>query len=141
MHRYSALALDNIRRDPLAFLRASAYRALRVFIVEGTDDARTAQQFSRSRAIYAAATVATAGYFALFLVGVCVSWRRGDRMLLPLALVAYVPLTIAPVLTNMRYSVTVQPIVFIFVAAALTALLERAGWLTGSREAPAREGR
>ena len=72
------------------------------------------------------------------VVGVAVAWLRGDRVLLPLALVAYVPLTIAPVLTNMRYSVTVQPIGFIFIAAALTAWLERAGWLEGSRAARGR---
>jgi hypothetical protein len=138
MRRYSALAFDNIRRDPPGFLRACLYRALRVFVVAGTDDRHTAQQFSRSAIIYAVATLTTTLYFALFVAGVVVAWRRGDRMLLPLALVAYVPITIAPVLTNMRYSVTVQPIVFIFIAAALTAWLERAGWLEGSRAARGR---
>jgi hypothetical protein len=60
--------------------------------------------------------------------------------------VLYVPLTIAPVLTNMRYSVTVQPIIFIFIAVALTELAWRSGLLTtrpaargraGTRTAPA----
>jgi hypothetical protein len=52
--------------------------------------------------------------------------------------VAYVPLTIAPVLTNMRYSVTVQPIIFTFIAAAVTDLAGRAGLLAGR---PAARGR
>src|SRR5213078_1163761 len=33
MRRYSALAFDNIRRDPLGFALASAYRAVRLFVV------------------------------------------------------------------------------------------------------------
>src|SRR5207247_10794173 len=33
MRRYSALALDNIRREPFAFLEATLYRAYRVFVV------------------------------------------------------------------------------------------------------------
>lgn len=145
MRRYSALAFDNIRRDPARFLAASAYRALRVFVIEGTDDQHTAQQFSLSALIYRLATVATVAYFALFAAGAVVVWRRGDAALLPLLLVAYVPLTIAPVLTNMRYSVTVQPIIFIFIAAALIELASRAGLLArrpaardraGSRTAP-----
>jgi hypothetical protein len=127
MRRYSALAWDNIRRDPGEFLRASAYRAVRVFVIEGTDDRHTAQQFSLSTRIYQAATVATLAYLVAFAAGVVLSWRRGDGVLLPLLLVAYVPLTIAPVLTNMRYSVTVQPIIFIFIAAAITELTWRAG--------------
>ena len=36
----------------------------------------------------------------------------------PTARVAWA--TIAPVLTNMRYTVTVQPLIFMFIAAALT---------------------
>jgi hypothetical protein len=132
MRRYSALAFDNIRRDPVGFLEGAAYRALRVFIIEGSDDLSTVQQFSRSGIIYTIATLTTGAYFLLFVFGVWSAWRKGDAILLPLILVAYVPLTIAPVLTNMRYSVTVQPLVFIFVAAGLTTLLERAGWLSAS---------
>jgi hypothetical protein len=37
-------------------------------------------------------------------------------------LIAYVPATLAPVLTNMRYTVTVQPLMFIFMAIAISAL-------------------
>jgi hypothetical protein len=44
---------------------------------------------------------------------------------LPLLLIAYLPLTLAPVLTNMRYSVTVQPLMFTFIAVAIIALARR----------------
>jgi hypothetical protein len=57
----------------------------------------------------------------VFLAGVVLLWKRHSDALLPLLLIIYVPLTIAPLLTNMRYSVTVQPLMFVFVAAALHA--------------------
>ncbi len=50
MRRYSALAFDNIRRAPLAFVTASAYRAVRLFVISGTGDRQTAQQFAASGA-------------------------------------------------------------------------------------------
>ena len=140
MRRYSALAFDNIRRDPIGFAFATLYRGVRVFVIQGTDDARTAQQFSRSGPIYGLATVATAAYLLLFVAGIVAAWRRGDAVVLPVLLIAYIPLTIAPVLTNMRYSVTVQPILFIFIAAALTSLAERAGWLPAPPRARGRAG-
>jgi len=124
MRRYFALAIDNIGRDPMAFVRASLYRALRVFVIIGTDDARTAQQFRSSRVVYALATLVTSVYLAAFVIGAVLSWRRGDDVLLPLLLIAYIPATIAPMLTNMRYAVTVQPITFIFIAALFTTLVD-----------------
>ena len=69
--------------------------------------------------IYAAATAASLTVLGLFVAGVIILWRRGDDVLLPLLLILYIPATIAPLLTNMRYSVTVQPLMFVFVAAAL----------------------
>lgn len=122
MRRYSALAVDNIRRAPVAFLTASAYRAVRVFVISGSGDRLTAQQFASSGAVYAAATVASGTYLILLICGIVCSWLKGDRYVLPLLLILYVPATIAPVLTNMRYSVTVQPLIFVFIARALTAL-------------------
>jgi hypothetical protein len=122
MRRYSALAFDNIRRAPLAFVTASVYRAVRVFVISGSGDRQTAQQFASSGAVYAAATVASAVYLILLMVGIVCSWLKGDRYALPLLLILYIPATIAPVLTNMRYSVTVQPLVFMFIARALTTL-------------------
>ena len=125
MRRYSALAFDNIRRDPVGFARATAYRAFRLFVIVGTDDRHTAQQFSRSALVYAAATAVSATYLLLFAAGVAMAWRRGYAMWLPLALIAYVPLTIAPALTNMRYTISIQPIVFLFIAVALMAPFSR----------------
>ena len=61
-------------------------------------------------------------YLTLLVIGAIVGWRRGYRVGLPLLLIAYVPATLAPVLTNMRYTVTVQPLMFIFMAIAITAL-------------------
>src|SRR4029077_18629102 len=125
MRRYSALALDNIRREPLAFLKASLYRVYRVFVVVGSTDKWTNPQFSGAAAVYAAASAASVKFLGLFIVGVRMLGRRGAAILVPLALILYVPATIAPLLTNMRYSVTVQPLIFVFAAAALTALLRR----------------
>ena len=121
MRRYSALALDNIRREPLGFLKASLFRVYRVFVVVGSKDKWTNQQFSGATLIYGAATAASLVFLALFIAGVVISWRRGADVLLPLLLILYIPATIAPLLTNMRYSVTVQPLMFVFVAAALGA--------------------
>jgi hypothetical protein len=125
MRRYSALAFDNIRREPLAFLEASLYRTYRVFVVVGSADKWTNQQFSGAAAVYAAATAASLTFLGLFIAGVVILWRRGSDILLPLLLILYVPATIAPLLTNMRYSVTVQPLMFVFVASALSSLATR----------------
>ena len=122
MHRYTALALDNIRRDPVAFAVASLYRALRLFVIVGTEDPHTAHQFDRSRVVYTAATVVSVVYLLLFVAGVVVAWRRGEAFWLPLVLVLYVPATLAPVLTNMRYTITVQPLIFMFIALALLSI-------------------
>jgi Na+-translocating ferredoxin:NAD+ oxidoreductase RnfD subunit len=125
MQRYSALAFDNIRRAPLAFVEASLYRMYRVFVVVGSRDKWTNQQFRGATAVYAAARAVSTAYLAVFLAGVVLLWKRHSDVLLPLLLIIYVPLTIAPLLTNMRYSVTVQPLMFVFVAAALHAAWHR----------------
>jgi hypothetical protein len=101
---------------------ASAYRAVRLFVVAGASDRFTARQFSQSRWIYAAGMSVSTIYLTLFGLGVVMACRRGDRVGLPLLLIAYVPATLAPVLTNMRYTVTVQPLMFIFIAAAILSL-------------------
>lgn len=132
MRRYSALAFDNIRRAPFAFVKASVYRAYRVFVVVGTSDKWTNQQFAGARLVYAAATAASLTFLGLFIAGLVILWRRGADILLPLALILYVPVTIAPLLTNMRYSVTVQPLMFVFVASALLAIRDR----VSTRRAP-----
>ena len=123
MRRYMALALDNISRDPWAFAAAAAYRAVRLFIIRGSADPATAQQFSSSRVAYAAGTVLSATYLLVFLAGAWLAWRRRSALLWLLVPIVYVPLTICFVLTNMRYTVTMQPLMFVFVAMAVIAAL------------------
>jgi hypothetical protein len=121
MRRYQALALDNMRRDPRAYLAGVAYRAVRVFFIEGSDDPHTAQQFSGSGRVYRAAKAASIVLVVLFLVGIRAARRRGAALALPLLVIAYIPATLAFVLINMRYSITVQPFMFMFAAAALVS--------------------
>lgn len=124
MQRYLALAAGNIRRDPAAFAFASAYRAVRLFVIRGTGDVATSQQFEGSRLVYAAGTLLSLGYLALCFAGIVAAYRRHRAMLLFLVPILYVPLSICFVLTNMRYTVTVQPLMFAFVAAFIVAALD-----------------
>ena len=120
MRRYLALAYDNIRLDPPGFLLASAYRGVRVFIIEGASDRVTAQQFTSSGRIYAVGTAVSMVLFIVCATGVVVGWRQGENIGLPLLLIVSVPATLAPVLINMRYTVTIQPLMFVFIATAIT---------------------
>lgn len=124
-HRYVALALDNIRRAPVDYAWSVLYRAFRLFVIVGTDDQGTTQQFNRSRMVYAAGTALSSLYLALALIGAWVGWRRGYAVVLPLALILYIPVTIAFVLTNMRYTTTVQPLLLTFVAVTIVAAADR----------------
>ena len=124
MRRYTALAFDNINRDPLAFVAASAYRLVRLFIIRGTDDRMTTFQFPLSRVIFQAGMVASLLYFVAFLAGVVIAWRARSPFLYALIPIAYVPLTICFVLTNMRYTITVQPLMFVFVAMTVAAVFK-----------------
>jgi hypothetical protein len=133
MARYTALALDNIKRTPGQFAMASGYRMLRLFVIHGDNDPQTSQQFARAGGVYAAATAASALFAVLLVCGAVIAWRRGDPVVLPLLLILYVPLTIAPMLTNMRYTVTVQPLAFMFVAVTINAVLERARLVAAPR--------
>ena len=123
--RYVALALDNIRRAPVDYAWSVLYRAVRLFVIVGTDDRGTAQQFDRSRFVYAAGTALSVLYLGLALLGAWIGWRRGYAVLLPLALILYIPATISFVLTNMRYTTTVQPLLLTFVAVVLVAAADR----------------
>ena len=127
MRRYMALAFDNISRDPWVFAAASAYRMARLFVVRGTDDALTTQQFERSGVVYVAGLLVSIVYLIAFLAGVAVVWRARSPALVFLVPIVYVPLTICFVLTNMRYTITVQPLMFIFVAAAIDRVLSSPG--------------
>jgi len=123
MSRYTALAFDNIRRDPAAFAMASAYRMLRLFIIRGTDDRLTTYQFPLSRLIFQGALAVSIAYFAAFVAGVVIAWRARSPFLYALIPIVYVPLTICFVLTNMRYTITVQPLMFVFVAMTVAAVV------------------
>lgn len=125
MRRFEALALDNIRHDPAAFLTASAHRALRVFVIEGSDDTRTAYQFKGAAVIYALGRAASVASLALCLVGIAIAVRRRQRILMLLVPIVYVPATICFMLINARYSMTTQPFVFAFVAVTAVAALDR----------------
>ena len=124
MRRYTALAFDNIGRDPQAFILASAYRMVRLFIIRGTADRMTTHQFPLSGLIFNTGLIASLAYFALFLAGVVLAWRARSPFLYALIPIVYVPLTICFVLTNMRYTITVQPLMFVFVAIAVAAALK-----------------
>ncbi len=123
MRRHTALALDNIRRDPRAYALSAAYRAFRLFVINGSDLQQRSQQFSNSGWVYTAGTLASAMYFVVFLGGAVWAWRRKPGLRPLLLPIVYIPLTICFVLTNMRYTITVQPLMFVFVAAAVVALL------------------
>jgi len=125
MRRYTALATDNIRRDPAGFALASLYRFGRVFIVEGSSDPHTAQQFAGSGATYALATTGSIAYLALAIAGMVVARRKRLRVWLLVTPILYVPSTICFVLTNQRYSVTAQPFLFGFAAVAVAAAAHR----------------
>ena len=130
MRRYTALAVDNIRRDPAAYAWSVVYRSIRLFIIMGSDDRGTAHQFAHSRLVYLAGTVVSGGFFLLFLAGAWIGWRRGYAVALHLVVIASLPATIAFVLINMRYTVTVQPVILMFVAVTIAAALERMGLLS-----------
>ena len=119
MRRAFALALDNIRREPGAFLIASLKRALRLFVVEGGFDRQTTVQFAHSATVYMAGRAASIMYFGLFVGGLLLAIRRRHRFLVLLAPIVYVPVTICPMLVTSRYATTVQPFVFVFMAIAL----------------------
>jgi hypothetical protein len=123
MQRYLALAYDNIARDPAGFALASLYRAARLFVILGSGDRSSSQQFRGSNLAYLAGTLLSGAYLAVFAAGVFISIRQRSALLLFLVPIVYVPLTICFVLTNMRYSVTMQPLMFAFVAVAVVAAL------------------
>lgn len=123
--RYTALALDNIRRGPADYAWSVLYRSIRLFIIIGTDDLGTAQQFANSRLVYGVGTLLSSIYLALAVIGAWIGWKRGYAVVLPLALILYIPATISFVLTNMRYTTTVQPLLLILVAVTLVAAADR----------------
>jgi hypothetical protein len=130
MRRFDALALDNIRRDPLPYLAASLRRVLRIFIIEGSADEHTAYQFSGASRIYRVGQIISVVYLTLLVAGIVIALRKGMRLFMLLVPIVYVPLTICFMLVTARYSMTTQPFAFAFVAVALVTALER---LAGER--------
>ena len=119
MRRDLALALDNIRREPAAFAWASLKRAVRLFVVVGGVDRDASVQFAHSGAIYTVGRAVSLVYLVLFVCGLIVAVRRGNRVLVLLAPLVYIPITICPMLVTSRYATTMQPFIFVFVAIAL----------------------
>ncbi len=74
MRRYTALALDNIARGPVAYAASVLYRSVRLFVIMGSEDQGTAHQFAHSRLVYLVGTVVSSTFFLLFLAG------RVDRL-------------------------------------------------------------
>ena len=108
--------------------------AVRMFVVQGTSDASTAWQFAGSAVVYRLATLTSLSYLIAAAAGVVVAVRRRARVWLLLTPVLYIPATIAFVLTNMRYTITVQPFLIAFVSVALMAAA-RAGDPSSTRTA------
>jgi 4-amino-4-deoxy-L-arabinose transferase-like glycosyltransferase len=127
MRRYTALAMENIRREPFAFAAASAYRAVRLFIVRPASSGSATYKFAGADLVYFAGLLLSLTYFLLFLAGVAVAWRQRSPLLAFLVPIVYVPATICFVLTNQRYSVTVQPLMFAFIAFGIVT------WWDGRR--------
>ena len=125
MRRYTALATDNIRRDPMAFVLASTYRAVRLFIVRPASSGTATYKFAGADLVYMGGLLLSLIYFLVFLAGVVIAWRQRSPLLGLLVPIVYVPATICFVLTNQRYSVTVQPLMFAFVALAIVTWWER----------------
>jgi hypothetical protein len=127
MNRFSALALDNIREHPFAFAAASLYRSVRLFVIRPGGDGRATYRFANASLVYAGGLILSLSYLIVFLTGVAVAWRRRSPLLALLIPIVYVPVTIAMVLTNQRYSVTMQPLMFAFMALAIETVSRRDG--------------
>lgn len=123
MRRYVALAMDNIRRDPRAYVASAGYRMVRLFVIRGSSQIQEAQQFTGSGLIYLAGTALSAGYLLFCISGAVIAWRRRYNLLPVLLPIVYVPVTISWVLTNMRYTITVQPLMFVFVSVTVITVL------------------
>ena len=75
--------------------------------------------------VYRLAAAASGSYLALAIAGLVVAIRRHNRIWFLLMPIVYITATLCFVLTNMRYTVTIQPPLFAFVAVAVTAAVDR----------------
>ncbi|MBN2288901.1 MAG: glycosyltransferase family 39 protein [Candidatus Glassbacteria bacterium] len=133
--RKVALALDNIRRQPLEYLKSRLVQAYRLFVVRGSRDPFTAHQFPASGLIYAVAFLCTLAVFLSMLAGVAVALKRKYSVMILLAPVIYVLLTLGFLQANARFSMAVQPFELVFFAVALQAFLERLGLVPAGEDA------
>jgi hypothetical protein len=125
MRRYTALALDNIRREPLAFLAASAGRAVGMFVISGGSDLSTSVQFRGSGLVYAAGRALSALYLTICVVGLAIARSRRLPLFTIVVPLVYVPLTICFMLINARYSTSIQPFLFVPMAVAIVSAVDR----------------
>lgn len=73
MRRYTALAIDRMSRDPPAYGGSVLYRAVRLFVILGSDDQGTAHQFADDRLACLLSTLVSGAVFLLALTG---AWTR-----------------------------------------------------------------
>lgn len=125
--RYIALSVDKIRQEPGKHLLACLYRTFRVFIIRGSTDFKTSYQFAGSDLIWSISSLISILYLLCMIFGLAVSMLRGYNFILFLSPIIYISLTTCVVVSNMRYSVPVQPFIFVFVSIFILAFLERFG--------------
>jgi hypothetical protein len=123
--RFMQLSAANIRAEPIGYAVATAMRVARLFVVVGSESRDRTAQFSRSQFVYLAATALSAVYFGLLIAGIAIALRRRYDVSLMVLAIVYVPATLCAMLVEMRYTVTIQPFVFAFVAVALLAAYDR----------------
>lgn len=130
--RYIALSVDNVRQEPGKYLLACLYRTFRVFIIRGSTDFKTSYQFADSGLIWSISSLISISYLLCMILGLVISLSRGYHIVLFLSPIIYISLTTCVSVINMRYSVPVQPFIFVFVSIFILAFLERFG-LAGSK--------
>lgn len=132
-NRLVALALDNIRRRPLEFLKSRLSQVYRLFVVKGSNDPFTAQQFPASGLVYTFAFFYTLSIFILMLTGVIIALKRKYPLMSTLIPIVYILLTLSLVQANARFAMAIQPFILVFVAISLEALLDRLGLLADKK--------
>ena len=68
--------------------------------------------------------IASTFLLVLFVAGVSLAWRNGFELWLLLGPILYLAGTICFLLINARYSMTMQPFMFAFVAVAIVTALD-----------------
>lgn len=134
--RYIALSMDNIQREPGKYLLACFYRAFRLFVIRGSKDFKTAYQFINSGLIWSISSVISILYLLGMILGVAISISRRYPVMLFLSPIIYISVTTCFFVSNMRYSIPVQPYFFFFISILIIAFLERFGLADSKKEMP-----